>query len=208
MYKIYWIKYPFHKDPKSEGYIGITSQEIEKRFKEHKYNNKNKLLKNRCKKENVNIVCLHDNLDEKQAKILEEQYRPTENIGWNINKGGDLPPNRKGKKSAKSLLKGEERTEKQKQASKKHSEKMKGNNSSGKRKVRIVHKKTCECCGNEFIFKGNSKLRKYCDIKCAVEKRNQSQEYRNKLKEATTKRWQNDEYKMKVSELIRKSLNG
>mgnify|MGYP000888328492 CR=1 FL=1 len=40
-----------------------------------------------------------------------------------------------------------------------------------------------------------------------VEKRNTSQEYRNKLKEATTKRWQNNEYKERVSELIRKSLN-
>lgn len=207
MYKLYWIKYPNYTDPKNEGYIGITSQTIENRFIEHKYNTKNKLLRNRCKKENVEISCLHDELNEKEAKQLEEQYRPTENIGWNINKGGDLPPSRKGKVSPKSMLKGENRTEKQKLAAQKHSEKMKGNNSSGKRKNRVIHKKNCECCGIEFILKDNSKLRKYCSIKCAVKKRNESLEYRNKLSKITKEKWQNDDYKMRVSELIRKSLS-
>jgi hypothetical protein len=143
----------------------------------------------------------------KKLKKIEEQYRPKEYIGWNINKGGDLPPSRQGKISPKTLLRGEERTEKQKQASKKHSEKMKGNNSSGKRKNRIVHKKTCECCNVEFTFKDDSRIRKYCSIKCAVKKRNESLEYRNKLSKITKGRWQNNEYKMRVSELIRKSLS-
>jgi predicted GIY-YIG superfamily endonuclease len=206
MYRVYWIKYPEHNNPNEEGYIGITSQDIEKRFCEHKYNRKNKLLSNRCKKENVNLICLHDNLSKEQAKILEEQYRPSENIGWNINKGGDLPPSRKGKQSPKSLLKGEDRTEKQKKGSKKRSEKIKGNNFSGMRKNRVDHSKPCENCGKIFD-PGYETRRKYCSLKCSVEKRNQNQEYRNKLKEATTKRWQNDEYKKKVSELIRKSLS-
>ena len=34
MYKIYWIKYPTHTNPNIEGYIGLTSQTIEKRFSE------------------------------------------------------------------------------------------------------------------------------------------------------------------------------
>ena len=67
--------------------------------------------------------------------------------------------------------------------------------------------KYCETnCGTIFN-PGYEHKRKYCCIKCAVETRNKSQEYRNKLKEATTLRWKNDDYKMKVSELIRKSLN-
>jgi hypothetical protein len=173
---------------------------------DHKFNKKNKLLANRCKKENVDVVCLQENLTEKQARLIEENYRPTENIGWNINKGGDLPPSRKGKISPKSLLKGNNRTEKQKQGSIKRSEKIKGNKFSAQRKERVDHSKPCENCGNIFD-PGYQKRSKYCCIKCAVEKRNTSQEYRNKLKEATTKRWQNDEYKMRVSELIRKSLN-
>jgi predicted GIY-YIG superfamily endonuclease len=206
MYKIYWIKYPNYNNPMEEGYIGLTSQSIEKRFIDHKSNTKNKLLANRCKKEVVEVVCLHENLTQEEARLLEEKYRPSENIGWNINKGGDLPPNRKGKVSPKSKLKGDERTEKQKEGSRKRSEKIKGNNFSGKRKNKVDHSKPCENCG--IIFNpGYETRKKYCCMKCAVEKRNQSQEYRNKLKEATTKRWQNDDYKMKVSELIRKSLN-
>jgi hypothetical protein len=206
MYKIYWIKYPNYNNPMEEGYIGLTSQRIEKRFIDHKSNTKNKLLANRCKKEMVEVICLHENLTQEEARLLEEKYRPSENIGWNINKGGDLPPSRKGKVSPKSTLKGDERTEKQKEGSKRRSEKIKGNNFSGKRKNKVDHSKPCENCGNIFN-PGYQKRAKYCCIKCAVEKRNQNQEYRNKLKDATTKRWQNDDYKAKVSELIRKSLN-
>jgi len=169
MYKLYWIKYSFFTNPIEEGYIGITSQTIEKRFFDHKCNAKNKLLANRCRKETVEVVCLHDNLTKEEAKLLEEQYRPLENIGWNINKGGDLPPSRKGKTSIKSKLKGDERTEKQKLAAQKHSERMKGNNSSSKKKNRIVHKKFCENCGIHFIAK--EKRTKYCSIKCAAIKR-------------------------------------
>ena len=168
MYKVYWIKYAEYTNPLVEGYIGITSQTIENRFKEHFYNKKNKLLANRCKKEKVLIICLHDNLSADEAKLLEINYRPHENIGWNINKGGNLPPSRKGKIGKKNLLVGEERTEKQKLASQKHSERMKGNNSSGKRKNKVIHKKICENCGIEFIFKDITKSRKYCTIKCAA----------------------------------------
>lgn len=206
MYKLYWIKYPEHQNPLLEGYIGITSQTIKKRFNDHKHNNKNKHLKNRCRQENVEIICLKDNLKKEEAKLLEKQYRPLENIGWNINKGGDLPPSRKGKISPKSLLKGEERTENQKQGSKKRSEKIKGNNFSSQRKNKVDYSKLCENC--KTIFNpGYERKRKYCCIKCAVETRNKSQEYRNKLAEKTKQNWKNPEYKMRISDLIKKSLN-
>ncbi len=169
MYKLYWIKYPHFTDPNNEGYIGITSQEVYKRFCDHKCNTKNKLLANRCRKEHVEIICLHENLTKDEAKKLEEQYRPIENVGWNINKGGDLPPSRKGKTSLKSKLTGENRTEKQKLAAQKHSERMKGNNSSGKRKTRIVHERFCDNCGIYFIAK--EKRTKFCSLKCAAIKR-------------------------------------
>jgi len=206
MYELYWIKYPEHQNPNLEGYIGITSQSIKKRFNDHKHNNKNKHLKNRCRQENVEIVCLKDNLDKEEARILEEKYRPSENIGWNINKGGDLPPSRKGKISPKSLLKGDDRTEKQKQGSKRRSEKIKGNNFSGQRKNKVDYTKPCENCGTVFN-PGYEHKRKYCCIKCAVETRNKSQEYRNKLAEKTKQNWQDPEYKMRISDLIKKSLN-
>ena len=59
--------------------------------------------------------------------------------------------------------------EKQKLAAQKHSERMKGNNSSSKKKNRIVHEKFCENCGIHFIAK--EKRTKYCSIKCAAIKR-------------------------------------
>ena len=169
MYKIYWIKYPNHSNPLNEGYIGLTSQTIEKRFADHKSNTKNKLLSNRCKKEIVEVVCLHDGLSKDEARMLEEKYRPSENIGWNINKGGDLPPTRQGKISLKSKLKGDDRTEKQKIAAQKHSERMRGNNSSGKRTKRIVHEKECANCGTHFVAREKRTI--YCSIKCAAVKR-------------------------------------
>lgn len=189
MYKLYWIKYLNHDDPKSQGYIGITSQEIQERFNDHKYNTKNKLLKNRCKKENVEILCLYDNLNKEDACLLEEQYRPHENIGWNINKGGNLPPSRKGKISPKSLLIGKNRTENQKKGSKKRSEKIKGNNFSGQRKIKVDYSKPCENCG--VVFNPNyNKKKKYCSILCATQKRNKNPDYIKKLSEKTKEQWE------------------
>ena len=40
MYKLYWIKYPNYTNPNTEGYIGMTSQSLEKRFTDHKSNKK------------------------------------------------------------------------------------------------------------------------------------------------------------------------
>ena len=203
MYKLYWIKYPEHKDPKTEGYIGITSQSLEKRLKDHSYNTKNKHIRNRVNSGKCIILLLEDNLTQEQAKKIEEEYRPTQNIGWNLNKGGDLPPSRTGKVGIKTKLIGENRTEKQKLASKKHSLKMKGNNSSGKRKNKVIHKKICENCKVEFVFKDISKPRKYCSIKCSTQSRIKNKEYIEKVRANAKKLWQDNDYKMRVSESIR-----
>lgn len=188
MYKIYWIKYPEHTDPFTDGYIGLTAQPLENRFNDHKHNNKNKHLKNRCRKENVEIKCLLENLTQEEARRIEEIYRPSENIGWNINKGGDLPPSRKGKVSPKSTLTGEHRTEKQKQAAAKHAEYMKGRNHSGMRTKRVDHTKPCKCCGLLFnpVYE---KRQKYCSIKCASSS-NSDPIKRQKLAEAAKLNWQ------------------
>jgi predicted GIY-YIG superfamily endonuclease len=206
MYKLYWIKSENQKDPLAEGYIGITSQSIQKRFNDHKYNNKNKHLKNRCLTKDVEIVCLLDNLGKEEARHQEFLYRPKENIGWNINKGGDLPPSRKNKVSPKSLLVGENRTEKQKKGSKKRAEKIKSNNFSGQRKNKVNHSKPCENCGIIFDPKYQTR-KKYCCLSCAVEKRNKNEEYLKLLSDKAKSRWSNDNFKKSVSELIKKSLN-
>ena len=77
MYKIYWIKYLDHNDPLKEGYIGLTSQTIQTRFMEHKGNKKNKLLANRCKKENVEVSIKNQTItiraSTKEEKKAEEK---------------------------------------------------------------------------------------------------------------------------------------
>jgi len=189
MYTVYWIKSSEHQDPFKEGYVGITSKQVEERFKEHKHNNKNKHLKNRCRKEDVEIVKLVGNLNENEAKKIETEYRPSENIGWNINKGGDIPPSRKGKVSPKSLLTGENRTEKQKQGSKRRSEKIKGNNFSAQRKNKVDHSRYCVNC-EEYFNPGYNIHQKYCSRKCAGST-NLNPNKRALLSEATKLSWAN-----------------
>ena len=123
-YCLYWIHYPEQTNPSSEGYIGITKN-FDQRVKTHSKYTKYKHIKNRIDSGAI-IDVLVENLTEESAKTLEEQYRPHDNIGWNLTKGGGIPPSRVGKVSAKSLLVGDDRTEAQKEAAKKHKERMQG----------------------------------------------------------------------------------
>lgn len=116
-YCLYWIHYLEHTSPESEGYIGIT-KEFDKRKLTHSTRAKSSHIKNRIDSGAVFTVLL-ENLTKEQAQQLEEKYRPSENIGWNIAKGGNIPPSRRGKISPKTLLKGDDRTIKQKESSKK-----------------------------------------------------------------------------------------
>lgn len=127
MYSLYWIRYSYHTNPYSEGYIGISARPSERFIEHKKYNSKNLHL-SRCIEKGASMEILLENLSYEEALNLEEQYRPTSNTGWNINRGGNIPPIKKGikYKKGKQILLGENRTQKQKEASKKHSEKMKG----------------------------------------------------------------------------------
>lgn len=190
-YKIYWIRECHHTDPYTEGYIGLTSQSIEKRFSDHKYNTKNKHLRNRCRQNVVGIVLLEENMDRDSVRIRENHYRPLPNIGWNINPGGDMPPSRLGKVGITTTLIGDNRTDKQKEASRKHSERMKGNNSSGKRKYKVITNLCCLYCNETFSFSGSNKKRKYCTIKCAAKHRSESLEYKELVSKNTKMQWEN-----------------
>lgn len=123
-YSLYWIHYPDQTNPELEGYIGISS-DFNTRIKTHSRYTKYAHIKNRIVSGAIATI-LQENLTKEQAESLEYQYRPEENIGWNIAKGGNIPPSRKGKVSPKSLLTGNERTENQKAGSVKQSEKMTG----------------------------------------------------------------------------------
>lgn len=137
-YCLYWIHYSEQTSPETDGYIGITS-DFTKRMQTHSTYTKYAHVKNRIKAGAIATI-LHENLSKEQAELLEEQYRPKENIGWNIAKGGNIPPSRRGKVSPKTVLKGNDRTEKQKRASKVRSEKMKGNTAYNAKEVTLFGK--------------------------------------------------------------------
>lgn len=119
---VYWIHYPDHTDPFLQGYIGVSRQ-FDIRLKQH--TSYSPIMRNRINKGAI-VEVLHSFETEDQAFLQEETYRPYENIGWNINKGGYKPPSMSGKVAVANLLTGDTRTGKQKEASRKHSERMKG----------------------------------------------------------------------------------
>lgn len=123
-YCLYWIHYPDQTNPMLEGYIGITG-DFRTRIETHSKNTKYAHIKNRIDSGAIATI-IQENLTKEQAENLEMIHRPEENIGWNIAKGGNIPPSRKGKVSPKSLLKGDDRTEKQKQGSIKQAAKLRG----------------------------------------------------------------------------------
>ena len=89
----------------SSGYIGITNNP-EIRFQQHKYRT-NEHLKNAIKKYGDQVFkrILLANLDKELAELCEEMLRPNENIGWNIAKGGSIPPNPTGKQRSEQYRK-------------------------------------------------------------------------------------------------------
>ena len=105
-----------------EGYIGIT-RDFDKRIQTHSKYTKYAHIKNRIDSGAIATI-LYENLTKEQAEHIERIHRPEENIGWNIAKGGNIPPSRNGRVSPKPLLKGDNRTDKQKAGSKLRSKKL------------------------------------------------------------------------------------
>lgn len=107
MAEVYWIHLPEHTDMFSEGYIGITRNTAASRFDQHcravnTKGCKNSVISRAIKKYGKSalvvetlVICEID-----YATELELKLRPEDKIGWNIIKGGGLPPiaNRTGHK--------------------------------------------------------------------------------------------------------------
>lgn len=96
MHYIYWIHHPDHTDPYTEGYIGLSNQP-DKRFKAHTTNTASvgsKYLREMSDSDKAllshTILAKCSSLEE--ARELEQKYRPSPNIGWNIKKGGGVSP--------------------------------------------------------------------------------------------------------------------
>lgn len=126
---VYWIHYSNHNNPYLEGYVGISTQ-LQKRIKAH---SKSKHIGNKLQN-GATITILHECISLHEAALIEKNYRPDENIGWNICEGGGFPPSREGKVPLNNKLIGDNRTVAQKEASLKHSEYMKGKSPWNKNK--------------------------------------------------------------------------
>ena len=91
MYCVYWVHLKGEKNL-NEGYIGITNN-FENRLKTHLRNKRNTHFKNAINKygwSNLIKEIIHFDLRLEEALFFEEFYRPTQNIGWNSQKGGEL----------------------------------------------------------------------------------------------------------------------
>lgn len=92
MYCLYWIKAEDHTDIYSEGYIGITKN-INERIRAHKKNRRNTPFTCAIKKygwDALTVMIIADNLSKEDVLFLENLYRPSCNIAWNCQKGGEL----------------------------------------------------------------------------------------------------------------------
>ena len=100
---LYWIyNEKKHTNPLTEGYIGVTSGNLQGRLKTH-WNSvtaetrvdvgKPKLIKYLCNenKDDIKIRPLTRKLPSELTYKLEEWFRPSRNIGWNGYKGGSGP---------------------------------------------------------------------------------------------------------------------
>ena len=115
---VYWIHHPSHTDMFTQGYIGITTRFARRMF-EHKKLSTNKYLSNAIKKYGWDNLIKEVVLvaDKEYCVGVEIQLRSSDEIGWNLVKGGGIPPinTRKGyKMSVPAWNKGKAWSEEQK----------------------------------------------------------------------------------------------
>lgn len=149
-YTLYWIRREQHKDPRNEGYIGITSCGLDQRFTEHRYGN-TVISKALRKYSDIVASPLYEGLTKDDAVRLESEFRPAERIGWNLCVGGGIPPSRTGRKASEATRAKQSQSHKGKVKSEEHirkiSEALKGKppgNAGTKRKV-----VQCPHCGKQ-----------------------------------------------------------
>jgi predicted GIY-YIG superfamily endonuclease len=87
-YYVYWIHYT-HFSSLEEGYIGITSN-LNKRLLKHRQSSQNHMVKSGLTSGAI-MTCIFQG-DKEACLSLEEELRPRTKMGWNIAKGGGIPP--------------------------------------------------------------------------------------------------------------------
>lgn len=89
---VYWLHLAEHTDPKTQGYIGITSGTVEDRFASHvrKAKRGGHLHVHRAIRkygDTITVTALHED-DVELCELIEWAYRSDYNTGWNHNVGG------------------------------------------------------------------------------------------------------------------------
>ena len=92
MYCVYWIKSKAHSCIETQGYVGITKN-LAERIRAHKKNRKKTPFTDAIRSygwDNLEVILLGDSYSLEQALLIEALYRPFQNIGWNLQRGGEL----------------------------------------------------------------------------------------------------------------------
>ena len=90
---VYWAHLKDHTDPKTQGYIGITSQSLKKRMSGHlnDSNSKSDLIFHKAIRkygfDNIVFDKLHEG-DIEFIRLVEWMYRSNPRVGWNVAIGG------------------------------------------------------------------------------------------------------------------------
>lgn len=96
---LYWLHHKDHTDMFSQGYVGVSNN-VKKRWYDHNLKAQNTHLHNAVNKygwDNLvkEVMLIADNA---YCLDIETKLRPTDRLGWNIVKGGGMPPSALGKK--------------------------------------------------------------------------------------------------------------
>lgn len=100
---VYWYHLAAHNDPYSEGYVGVTCQPTIRHICHlNGRRGGSKVLYQAFRKygEDQVIKTILHRTTKIEAYALEQKYRPTDRIGWNITAGGGLPPDTTGRKDS------------------------------------------------------------------------------------------------------------
>jgi group I intron endonuclease len=102
---VYWIHHPSHTDMFTQGYIGITKN-FKERMRFHKMLRCNAYLSNAIKKYGWDNLIKEVVLvaDKDYCISIETKLRSKDSIGWNLVKGGGLPPINRWNKGTKGLM--------------------------------------------------------------------------------------------------------
>ena len=101
---VYWIHHPNHTDIFNQGYIGISTN-VKKRWDAHKNKTSNTHLKHAIDKYGWNNLVKEVVLiaDSSYCLMVELKLRAENAIGWNIVKGGGMPPKTGGWNKGKKI---------------------------------------------------------------------------------------------------------